>query len=139
MTRLSTFFHLEVPLLSRGQKNQLAERPLGKASRSGVCAMGNGPAQKGTHSVKQLAAIDQLLIAGIKQSPAKKKDAINKVLQFAPRWTRQDCWQRIRQLRRVSERPGFATGQDGAGAAPKESPVQLGSLRPWRVEDDDKL
>ena len=101
--------------------------------------MGSGPAQKGTNSFKQLAAIDQLLITGIKQGPAKKKDAINKVLQFAPRWTRRDCWQRIRQLRKVSGRAGFATGQAGAGAAPKESPMHQGSLKPWRVEDDDKV
>ena len=51
----------------------------------------------------RLAAIDQLLVAGIKQGPAKKKEAINKILQFVPQWTRGDCWQRIRYLRKTNE------------------------------------
>lgn len=68
--------------------------------------MPNGRAPKGPNSDKRLAAIDQLLIAGIKQGPAKKKDAINRVLQFVPQWTRRDCWQRIRKLRQTSELVG---------------------------------
>jgi hypothetical protein len=35
---------------------------------------------------KQLAAIDQLLIAGINLGPAKKRDAINRVLELVPEW-----------------------------------------------------
>ena len=52
---------------------------------------------------KQLAAIDQLLIAGIKHGPAKKRDAINRILELVPEWTRGDCWQRIRHLRKTPE------------------------------------
>jgi len=53
---------------------------------------------------KQLAAIDQLLIAGIKLGPAKKREAINRVLELVPEWTRGDCWQRINELRRAATR-----------------------------------
>ena len=46
--------------------------------------------QTGTKSSKQLAAIDRLLIAGIKQGPAKKRAAINRILELVPGWTRED-------------------------------------------------
>jgi len=36
----------------------------------------------GNSGSKQLAAIDQLLIAGIKLGPAKKRDAIKKILEL---------------------------------------------------------
>src|SRR5271157_4778435 len=60
--------------------------------------------QTGTKSSKQLAAIDQLLMAGIKLGPAKKREAINRVLELVPEWTRGDCWQRINELRRAAKR-----------------------------------
>lgn len=41
--------------------------------------------RSGNSASKQLAAIDQLLIAGIKLGPAKKRNAINKVLETRPR------------------------------------------------------
>jgi hypothetical protein len=83
-----------------------------------------------------LPAIDQLLIAGIKLGPNKKREAINKILKLVPEWKRGDCWRRIRQLRRT---PALAS----------EAPQQLektsenGSLhrtpaRPWLPEDDAK-
>ena len=64
--------------------------------------MPSAPGRKGNKPSKQLAAIDQLLIAGIKSlGPAKKREAINKVLELVPDWTRGDCWQRIRDLRKT--------------------------------------
>jgi len=66
------------------------------------CVMPNGQARKCTKSVKQLATIDQLLAAGMKQGPAKKKDAIKKILHLVPGWTREQCWRRIQHLRRVT-------------------------------------
>jgi hypothetical protein len=57
--------------------------------------------QKGNKASKQLAAIDQLLIAGIKQGPGKKRQAINRILELVPEWTRGDCWKRIRHLRKT--------------------------------------
>jgi hypothetical protein len=40
--------------------------------------MPNAPGPKGNKPSKQLAAIDQLLIAALKQGPAKKREAINR-------------------------------------------------------------
>ena len=54
--------------------------------------------RSGNSGSKQLAAIDQLLIAGIKLGPAKKREAINRVLELVPEWTRGDCWQRIKRV-----------------------------------------
>jgi hypothetical protein len=50
-----------------------------------------------------LAAIDHLLITGIRLGPQGKQAAIDKVLQLVPEWNRGDCWRRIRQLRRNSD------------------------------------
>ena len=66
-------------------------------------AMSSAPGQKRNKAGKRLAAIDQLLIAGIKQGPAKKRDAINRILELVPEWRRGDCWQRIRHLRKAPE------------------------------------
>src|ERR1019366_6313592 len=89
---------------------------------------------------KQLAAIDQLLIAGIKLGPAKKRDAINRVLELVPEWTRGDCWQRINELRRAVKRaaleerhPAKAKKSEEAAAARWPAP------RPWTPVDDDRL
>ena len=77
---------------------------------SEVAQCPSAPGQKGNKPSKQLAAIDQLLIAGIKQGPAKKRDAINRILELVPGWTRGDCWQRIRHLRKTAELAGLAEG-----------------------------
>src|ERR1039457_1745962 len=89
---------------------------------------------------KQLAAIDQLLIAGIKQGPAKKRDAINRILELVPEWTRGDCWQRINELRRAAKRaaleerhPAKATESEEAAAARRPA------CRPWTPADGDRL
>src|SRR5271165_4161088 len=66
--------------------------------------MPSAPARKGNKPSKQLAAIDRLLIAGIKLGPAKKRDAINRVLELVPHWKRLDCWKRINELRRKAKR-----------------------------------
>ena len=57
--------------------------------------------RSGHVATKRLAAIDQLLTAGIKLGPAKKHAAINRVLELVPEWTRGDCWRRIRELRKT--------------------------------------
>ena len=86
-----------------------------------------------------LSAIDRLLIAGIRVGPAKKRDAVNKVLQLVPQWKRADCWQRIRLLRRTGkigtpQHPSPADGEKGA-----KSELRVICTRPWTAEDDDKL
>ena len=80
--------------------------------------MPSAPGQKGNKPSKQLAAIDQLLIAGIKQGPAKKRDAINRILELVPGWTREDCWERIRHLRKTTELAGPAEGQSTRAKSP---------------------
>lgn len=87
----------------------------------------------------RLAAIDQLLVAGIKQGPAKKKEAINKILQFVPQWTRGDCWQRIRYLRKTNELSAFITQQASNNFGRKDHRVRQRPLTPWTSADDDKL
>src|SRR5208337_3509709 len=96
--------------------------------------------QKGNESSKQLAAIDQLLVAGIKLGPARKREAINRVLELVPEWTRGDCWQRIKELRRNAKRAGLeerhpAKAKKSGEAAAAPRPVS----RPWTPADDDRL
>jgi hypothetical protein len=95
---------------------------------------------KGNESSKQLAAIDQLLMAGIKLGPAKKRDAINRVLELVPEWTRGDCWQRINELRRAAKRAALeerhpAKAKESGEAAAARRPAS----RPWTPADDDRL
>ena len=99
------------------------------------------PGQSRNKAGKHLAAIDQLLIAGIKLGPAKKRDAINRVLELVPECTRGDCWWRIKQLRRNAKRealeqrhPVKAKKKSGEAAAARR-PVS----RPWTPTDDDRL
>src|SRR5208337_261140 len=88
-----------------------------------------------------LPAIDQLLVAGIKLGPARKHEAINKILQLVPGWTRGDCWRRIRQLRRTSELAGFAETplRDEVEKSAGVAAVRRAPSRPWTPADDDKL
>ena len=96
--------------------------------------------RSGNSGSKQLAAIDQLLIAGIKLGPAKKRDAINRVLELVPEWTRGDCWQRINELRRTAKRAALeerhpAKAKESGEAAAARRPAS----RPWTPADDDRL
>ena len=98
------------------------------------------PRQKANRAGKWLAAIDRLLVAGIKQGPAKQRDAINRVLELAPEWRRSDCWQRIRDLRKTSE---LAALEDRHAQKTTNSrrtrKARRSSGAPWKTEDDDKL
>ncbi len=96
--------------------------------------------QTGTKSSKQLAAIDQMLIAAIKQGPAKKGEAINRILELVPDWTRGDCWQRIRELRKTIEP---AARQERAPDKEERSTKPVRKVpshqAPWTPADDDQL
>ena len=89
---------------------------------------------------RRLAAIDQLLIAAIKQGPVKKREAINRILELVPEWNRGDCWQRIRYLRKtaqvtpIEQRGGDKATKLGAPSAPRQT-----APRPWTEADDAKL
>ena len=87
-----------------------------------------------------LPEFDRLLTTGIKHGPAMKKEAINKILQFAPHLTRGDCWQRIKELRRAAKRAALeerhpAKTKEPGEAAASPRPVS----RPWTPADDDRL
>src|SRR5271165_3253801 len=102
--------------------------------------MPSAPGRKGNKPSKQLAAIDQLLIAGIKQGPAKKRDAINRILELVPGWTREDCWERIRYLRKTTELAGPAEGQSTRAKIPGGTrPVRRPPSMPWTPAHDGKL
>src|SRR5208337_1802368 len=102
--------------------------------------MPSAPERKGHKPSKQLAAIDRLLIAGIKQGPAKKRDAIKKILKLVPGWTREDCWQRIRHLRKTPEFAALADGHSTRAKSPGETrPVRKSPAMPWTPAHDDKL
>ena len=96
--------------------------------------------RSGNSGSKQLAAIDQLLIAGIELGPAKKREAINRVLELVPEWTRGDCWQRINELRRAAKRAALeechpAKSKKSGKAAAARRPA----CRPWTPADGDRL
>jgi hypothetical protein len=87
----------------------------------------------------RVAAIDRLLIEGIRVGPVCKQRAINKILREVPGVTRGDCWQRIRHLRKIGRlaTPRPQSPVDGANGAKS---VRRGiSWRLWTEEDDDKL
>ena len=96
--------------------------------------------RSGNSGSKQLAAIDQLLIAGIKLGSAKKREAINRVLELVPEWTRGDCWQRIKELRRAAKRAALeerhSTNAKKSGEA---AAARRPASRPWTPADDDRL
>src|SRR5271157_5717669 len=96
--------------------------------------------QKGNKPSKQLAAIDQLLMAGIKLGPAKKRDAINRVLELFPELTRGDCWWRIKQLRRNAKRAALEQRHSAkARKSGKAAAARRPASRPWTPVDDDRL
>ena len=104
--------------------------------RKSVCVKDD----KSNKTLPWLPEFDRLLIAGIKHGPAMKKEAINKILQLSPHWTRGNCWQRIKELRRAAKRsaaeelpPAKTKKPRQAAAAPR--PVS----RPWTPADDDRL
>ena len=104
--------------------------------RKSVCVKDD----KSNKTLPWLPEFDRLLIAGIKHGPAMKKEAINRVLRLAPHWTRSDCWNRIRHLRKTS---GLDIGQERPpdkakrSARPTPSPPSYGA--PWTSAQEDKL
>ena len=81
--------------------------------------------RSGNLATKRLAAIDQLLTAGIKLGPAKKHAAINRVLELVPDWTRGDCWRRIRELRKTIGPAASEQRQPAETQKPGNSAVTL--------------
>ena len=89
---------------------------------------------------ERLALIDRLLIEGIRIGSVSKRRAINKVLREFPEFTRGDCWQRIRYLRKSPGAGSLRVCQcdrvtSGSRSGPNRRPV----ARQWTEADDDKL
>ena len=103
-------------------------------------AMSSAPGQKRNKAGERLAAIDQLLIAGIKHGPAKKREAINRILELVPEWRRGDCWQRIRHLRKAPELAALEESHpDKAKRSGETVAGRRPASRPWTPADDDRL
>ena len=101
--------------------------------------MPSAPGRKGNKPSKQLAAIDRLLIAGIKLGPAQKRDAINRVLELVPHWKRLDCWKRINELRRKAKRAAFEERHPAKAKKSGEAAARRPFRRLWTPADDDRL
>ena len=85
----------------------------------------------------QLDAVDRLLAEALKVGPACKRRAISKILEKFPTFTRGECWQRIRYLRR---RSNIHTPRESSATAAFElRQKHVHSLRRWSAVDDDKL
>lgn len=100
------------------------------------------PASKhdcGRISPERLAVIDCLLTEAIKIGAASKHRAIDKVLRDFPEFTRGDCWQRIRHLRRTADRSNLRVHQQCARSRSTNSEAGQRTLRRWTEADDDKL
>jgi hypothetical protein len=95
---------------------------------------------KSSEKLPWLPEFDRLLIAGIKRGPAMKKEAINKILQLAPHWTRGDCWRRIKELRRAAKRAALEERHPAKTKKSREAPAAPRPVsRPWTPADDDRL
>jgi len=89
---------------------------------------------------QRLAVIDRLLTEGIRIGSASKHRAINRVLRDFPEFTRGDCWQRIRYLRKKSEVADLEVRQRQAESLPSKAGAgQRPVARPWAESDDEKL
>src|SRR5215469_1980585 len=100
--------------------------------------MPKSPARTRNRDSERLAAIDQLLLAGIKLGPAQKREAIDRVLELVPGWTRGDCWRRLRHLRKRHEH--FSIEPHPINQSKKSSrPTQRSSCDPWTQADHETL
>jgi len=89
---------------------------------------------------ERLALIDRLLIEGIRIGSVSKRRAINKVLREFPEFTRGDCWQRIRYLRKNPGAGSLRVCQcDRVTSVSKTGPNRRPVARQWTEADDDKL
>ena len=121
-------------------RKQFGTKQTRELSAAVGCVMTNAPARAGNSAGKRLAAIDQMLIAAIRQGPEKKREAINRILELVPGWRRGDCWKRVRQLRK-----NFDVAASGEHP-PKNARETRGTTRAgraayraWTPADDARL
>jgi hypothetical protein len=89
--------------------------------------------------LRWLPEFDRLLIAGIKHGPAMKREAINRILDLAPQWTRGDCWKRIRHLRTTHKLAALENRQPKTKKSSTTGSIGRSSGTPWTPADDDRL
>lgn len=94
--------------------------------------------ERGRINARWLSAIDRLLKAGIQFGPKVKSNAVNKVLELVPEWTRGDCWRRLRQLRRMAELAGLNKPAGGGSPTRRSSPRRTAYPR-WTAAQEDRL
>lgn len=65
---------------------------------------------------------------------------LTRCLRLVPEWTRSDCWQRIRHLRKTSQLAALEERHpDKRTNSGKTGRVRQSSGGPWKPKDDDKL
>jgi hypothetical protein len=94
-----------------------------------------------TTNPRFMAAIDNLLVTGVRLGPLGKQAAINKVLYLLPQWTRGDCWRRIRQLRdsQENEAPNPRVLHDDSPGERNQCPMHRTPTARWTPADNDQL
>ena len=105
-----------------------------------VAQMPEAPGQRVDKESRRLAAIDQMLLAAIQQGPAKKREAINRILELVPGYTRGDCWERIRHLRNNSgldKSEGCCSNKAKKSRTHAAIPQSSGAR--WSPADDETL
>jgi hypothetical protein len=81
-----------------------------------------------------------MLLAAMQQGPVKKREAINRILELVPNWTRGDCWRRIRQLRkRLASNESQCCRTGKAKTSRPHVQVFRSSGAPWTPAEDDAL
>jgi len=102
--------------------------------------MPEAPKQSGDKQSRRLAAVDQMLMSAMQQGQTKKREAINRILELVPHWTRGDCWKRIRRLRNnLAHNDSEGRRSDTAKTSRPHAPVTRSSGVPWTPTDDDAL
>ena len=104
-----------------------------------MCASPTGTNPQLKINSRVLPLIDKVLIAGLRNGPAGKREAINKILQLIPEWKRGDCWRRIRRLRRSSQPKRVRPAEKPTMKRKPPLPASRQSSRPWTAEEDNCL
>ena len=104
-----------------------------------MCASPTGTNRQLKINSRFLPYIDKILIAGLRNGPAGKREAINKILHLVQEWKRVDCWRRIRRLRRSLPVEGFGPPKSQPRYTSGRCQLPVRVSRPWTAEEDNCL
>ena len=113
--------------------------PISYQGSLAMCASPTGTNPQLKINSRFLPLIDKVLIAGLRNGPAGKRGAINKILHLVPEWKRGDCWRRIRQLRTSLCVEQLKTAEKPTKAHKRPLAASRQSFRPWTAEEDNCL